>query len=372
MSLAVRAPGRVNLIGEHTDYNNGFVLPVAIDLGITIAFEPTTDRRIDLALEADGRRAIVDLDAIGPPRSDWTDYVAGTAWALQELGAPIAGFRGTLSADLPAGAGLSSSAGLELAVAWALGGGASPLPNTVAVARAAQRAENEFVGVACGLMDQYAVTFGEAGHALLLDCRSITHRAIELPVDLAIVVVDSGVRRRLAASGYGERRAACERAVSQIRAISRSMAATVASLRDVTPELLTEARSALDAETYLRARHVVTENGRVLATAAALEAGDLDRLARMFAASHASMRDDFEMSTPQIDRLVELASGVPGVVGARLTGGGFGGSVVVLVRLAAVDDLAAAIEAGYRTPDGSPTKARRVVASNGVQRVAVR
>ncbi len=370
--LTVHAPGRVNLIGEHTDYNSGFVLPVAIDLGITIAFEPTTDCRIDLVLEADGGRAVLDLDALGSRRGDWTDYVAGTAWALKEIGAPISGFRGTLTADLPPGAGLSSSAALELAAAWALGGGAAPVADLVAIARAAQRAENEYVGVPCGLMDQYAVTFGQAGRAILLDCRSATHRAIRLPAGLAIVVIDSGVPRRLAASGYAERRADCERALTKIQAVAvaaaaaASGAAAIRSLRDVTPELLEAARPALDEAAFRRARHVVTENGRVLAAAEALEAGDLAVLGRLFAASHASLRDDFEVSTPEIDRLVDFANEVPGVVAARMTGGGFGGSVVVLADPEAVERLGAAVHERYRAPSGGAAAVRRVRASDGV------
>jgi galactokinase len=356
----------VNLIGEHTDYNNGFVLPVAIDLGITIELEPTADRRVELTLAADGRCASVDLEAIGPRRGDWTDYVAGTARALGEAGASLGGFRGTLTADLPVGAGLSSSAALELAVAWALAGGEVPLGDRLAAARAAQRAENEFVGVPCGLMDQYAVAFGEAGRALLVDCRSMTHRSIALPDGLALVVLDSGVRRRLGASGYADRRAACERAVAEIR----RLAPDVASLRDVTPERLESARGSMDDEAFRRARHVVTENGRVLAAAAALESGDLDEVGRLFAASQASMRDDFGISTPEIDRLVELAVGVDAVVAARLTGGGFGGATINLVHEDAMADLETAIRSGYRAPDGTPARVRRVMASQGVGLVA--
>jgi galactokinase len=364
--LVVRAPGRVNLIGEHTDYNNGFVLPVAIDLGINIDFEPTTTRRIELTLAADGRRASVDLDAIGRPTGDWTDYVAGTAWALTAAGASLSGFRGTLRTDLPIGAGLSSSAALELAIAWALARGAEPLGDRLAAARAAQRAENEFVGVASGLMDQYAVAFGEAGRALLLDCRAVTHRAIDLPVDLALVVIDSGVQRRLAASGYGDRHAACMRAVAQIRQVAPG----VSSLREVTPALLEDARAWMDPEAFRRARHVVTENDRVLAAAEALEAGDLEALGRLFAASQASMRDDFEMSTPEIDRLVDLALSVDGVVAARLTGGGFGGSTINLVAEASLAEVEAAVRSGYHAPAGRSAAVRRVIASDGVRPVA--
>lgn len=364
--IVVRAPGRVNLIGEHTDYNSGFVLPVAIDLGISIDFEPTSTRRIELILAADGRRASVDLDAIGRPTGDWTDYVAGTAWALTAAGASLSGFRGTLSADLPIGAGLSSSAALELAIAWALARGSAPLGDRLATARAAQRAENEFVGVASGLMDQYAVVFGEAGRALLLDCRTLTHRAIDLPPDLALVVINSGVQRRLVGSGYGDRRAACMRAVAQIRRVAPG----VSSLRDVTLALLEDARAWMDPEAFRRARHVVTENGRVLAAAEALDAGDLEALGRLFAASQASMRDDFEMSTPEIDRLVDLALSVNGVVAARLTGGGFGGSTINLVAEASLAEVEAAVRSGYQAPAGRSATVRRVIASDGVRPVA--
>ena len=366
--LAVRAPGRVNLIGEHTDYNSGFVLPVAIDLGITIEFEPTADRRIELTLSADGRRASLDLDAVGRPVGDWTDYVAGTAWALAEAGAVVTGFWAELSADLPAGAGLSSSAALELACAWALAGGDVPLGDRLAAARAAQRAENAFVGVPCGLMDQYAVAFGEAGRALLLDCRAMTHHSVALPEGVALVVVDSGVRRRLGSSGYADRRAACDRAVAQIRRVAPS----VTALRDVNSALLAEAKDAMDDDAFRRARHIVTENARVLAAADAIEARDLATLGRLFAASQASMRDDLEISTPEIDRLVDLAVGVDGVVAARLTGGGFGGSTINLVAEAAVADLEGTIRSGYRAPDGTVATVRRVVASDGVQLVQPR
>ena len=216
-------------------------------------------------------------------------------------------------------------------------------------------------------MDQYAATFGQMGHALLLDCRSASQRAIPLPADVAIVVIDSGVRRRLAGSGYGERRAACARAVAGIRLVDPR----VDSLRDVSDALLEAARPGLDDEAYRRALHVVTENARVLATAEALEARDLAAVSRLFAASHASMRDDFEVSTPELDRLVEIAVAVPGVIGARLTGGGFGGATVNLVRPEAVEALAAAVGARYRGPTGRPAVVRRVEASDGVHLVAV-
>jgi galactokinase len=218
----VHAPGRVNLIGEHTDYNEGFVLPVAIDLGISLALVPTGDRRVDITLAATGERDGFDLDAIGSKRSSWIDYVAGTAWALLAAGEPVTGFRALLESDLPQASGLSSSAALELASSLALSGGALPAVDRMTVARLAQRAENEYVGVNSGLMDQFASAFGEPGNALLLDCRTLEHRAVPMPLDqAALVVCHSGSPRRLEASAYNERRAQCEAAVAAIAASRR-------------------------------------------------------------------------------------------------------------------------------------------------------
>jgi galactokinase len=362
----VRAPGRVNLIGDHTDYTGGLVLPAAIDLGITIRLEPTDDRRVELTLAEDGQRVVFDLDRLPERAGDWRDYVVGTAWAMIEAGAKVRGFRGLLTSDLPAGAGLSSSASLELVTAWALAGGESPLPDRMAVARAAQRAENEFVGVPCGLMDQFAVAFGVEGAALLLDCRSLEHRTVPLP-PCALVVADSGVPRRLLGSAYEERREQCEEAVR----ILSGRDPRVRSLRDVDVDGLEEARSdgALPETVFRRARHVVTENARVAAAAAALEAGDLGGAGAHFLASHASLRDDFEVSIPELDRLVEVAAATPGVHGARLTGAGMGGSVIVLADPGAGPAVEAALVAGYRTPAGAPPVVREVSASAGARRL---
>ena len=231
----VHAPGRVNLIGEHTDYNAGFVLPLAIDLGISIALLPTDDRRVTLTLDATGETDRLDLDAIRPRSGRWIDYVAATAWAMAAADLPVRGFRGVLASDLPQGAGLSSSAALELASALALAGGEEPGTDRMTLARIAQRGENEYVGVACGLMDQFASAMGEDGAALLLDCRSLAFRAVPLPLDeVALVVTHSGSTRRLERSAYNERRAQCEAAVA---AIARSEPG-VATLRDVTPAML--------------------------------------------------------------------------------------------------------------------------------------
>jgi galactokinase len=361
----VHAPGRVNLIGEHTDYNEGFVLPAAIDLGITIAFVPTDDRRVRITL-VDGQVGELDLDDVGPRRESWTDYVAGTAWAMAEAGLPLHGFRGRLTSDLPVGAGLSSSAALELASAWALAGGESPTPDPMAIARIAQGAENRYVGVQSGLMDQFASACGVADHALFLDCRSFEHRAVALPPGTTLVICHSGMPRGLAGSAYNDRRAECERAVAALQTLDPS----IRSLRDVTPELLAAAGDRLDPVAARRARHVVAENARVLETVAALETGDLDAVAAAFAASHASLRDDYEVSADALDTLVDIASGVSGVIGARLTGAGFGGCTVNLVHDDAVDRLRDAVIADYPARTGRTPVVMEVRAADGARRLA--
>lgn len=360
------APGRVNLIGEHTDYNEGFVLPAAIDLGITIALQPTDDRRVELTLDKEGDRAVIDLDAIGPRTGSWADYVAGTAWAMVEAGLPVRGFRGVLASDLPAGAGLSSSAAIELAAAWALSAGEAPPTDPMTVARTAQRAENAYVGVNSGLMDQFAVAFGRADHVLLLDCRSLEHREVPLPAGTCLVICHTGSPRKLAASEYNTRRAECDRAVAGLAEIDPS----VRSLRDVSTKLLEAGRGRLDEIAYRRARHVVGENARVMATIDALMAGDLAGVGEALAASHRSLRDDFEVSSPALDALVGIADGVPGVIGARLTGAGFGGCTVNLVREDAVEPLRAGVLADYPARTGLTPMVLEVRAADGARRLA--
>ncbi len=362
----VHAPGRVNLIGEHTDYNEGYVLPAAIDLGITLALIPTDDRRVEVTLAADGARDGFDVDEPGPRRDRWIDYLAGTAWAMAEAGLPTHGFRGLLASDLPAGAGLSSSAAIELVAAWALAGGEQPTPDTMALARTAQRAENAYVGVQSGLMDQFAVAFGLADHALLLDCRSLEHRPVGLPPGVRLVLCHSGVPRGLAGSAYNDRRAECDRAV----AILRELDPAIRSLRDVTPALLAAGADRLDDVARRRATHVVAEDQRVLDTVVALEAGDLATVGESFAASHRSLRDDYEVSSPALDALVDIATAVPGVIGARLTGAGFGGCTVNLVRDEAVDGLRAAVLAEYPARTGLTPRVLEVRAADGARRLA--
>ena len=331
----VRAPGRVNLIGEHTDYNQGLVLPVAIDLEIRIARRPRPDRRVRLALVADGSVGELDLDRIGPPTRGWIDYVAGTAREMAAAGLATAGFDGVLASTIPIASGLSSSAALELASVWALSPPGGPAADPLAVARICQRAENTYVGVQCGLMDQFASAAGIAGAAVLLDCRSLEHHAVPLPGGLALVVAHTGMPRTLGTSEYNARRADCERAVAALAAVELG----VRSLRDVDAEMLVRHEARIDPVALRRAEHIVAENERVLATEAALRGGDLDALGEIFAASHASLRDRYEVSSPELDAMVEIASGVPGVIASRMTGAGFGGCTITLARLDVVAEL---------------------------------
>jgi galactokinase len=271
----------------------------------------------------------------GPPQGGWRDYVAGTAWSMLEAGLPPMGFSGVLESTVPVGAGLSSSAALELGSAWALSGAAPPGTDPLTLARIAQRAENDYVGMRCGLMDQFASAAGVADSAVLLDCRTLEHRAVPIHSGLVLVVAHTGVPRNLTGSAYNERRGQCEAAVA---VLSRHDPA-VRALRDVTPEHLARYGHELDPVVLRRARHVVEENERVLAAERAFASGDLDTVGRLFAASHASLRDLYEVSVPELDALVQLAVGTPGVVASRMTGAGFGGCTVSLVEADSVDRL---------------------------------
>jgi galactokinase len=365
--LVVRAPGRVNLIGEHTDYNDGFVMPAAIGLEIRLAVLPTDDRRVVITLDDSGDTKGFDLDTIGPARGTWIDYVAGTAWALTAAGRPMSGFRGLLASNLPRGAGLSSSAALEMAAALALLGPEGSGPPE-ARALAGQQSENGYVGVQSGVMDQFASAAGVADHAILLDCRSLEWRPVPLPLrDFALVVCHSGSSRRLDTSAYNERRAECDRAVAAIARLDPA----VRSLRDVDPAMLEAADELMDPVAARRARHVVEENIRVLETEHALAAGDLIEVGRLFAASHASLRDLFEVSSPELDALVEIATSTEGVVAARLTGAGFGGSTINLVRHDRVGAFRANIEREYPARTGLRPRVLEVDPVDGASFIAI-
>jgi len=344
----VRAPGRVNLIGEHTDYNLGFVMPAAISLDTWIAAVELAEPVVRLTSLENGETREFGLPDPGPRRGEWIDYPAGVAWALSELDLPLRGVACVIDSTIPLGSGLSSSAALELAAAWALCRTVPPPLEPMALARAAQRAENAYVGVNCGLMDQFASVFGRPGAALLLDCRSLEHRPVALPPGHVLVAIDTRSPHRLEGSQYNARRAQCESAVAALAAVQPG----VSSLRDVDEAGLERLGRLVDEETLRRCTHVVRENARVLGTLAALGSGDLDEVGRLFAESHASLRELYEVSSAELDALVAIATAVPGVAGARMTGAGFGGCTVNLVRDDAVEDLRRAVEAGYPAATG--------------------
>jgi galactokinase len=358
----VRAPGRVNMIGEHTDYNEGFVLPAAVDLETWIASTPSADERVELTRLDTGERAGFALGSIPERSGDWIDYVAGTAWALQEAGVALRGLRGVIASNLPISSGLSSSAAIELASAWTLSAEVPPPLPGMLLARTAQRAENEYVGVMSGLMDPFASALGQRDAALLLDCRSLDYRPVRLEDGSHVLVVcDTGSPRRLERSEYNRRRAECERAVATLSAREPG----VRSLRDVDEAMLERNQDALDEVAYRRALHVVRENQRVLAFEAALAAADFDAAGALLAASHASLRDLFEVSSPELDAMVEVVGGVPGVAGVRMTGAGFGGCTVGLVRRDAVDAARRAVDRDYASRTGLTPRVWAVRAVDG-------
>jgi galactokinase len=338
------APGRVNLIGEHTDYNDGFVLPMAIGKSAVVVFRPRDDRLLrgySVAFDEEEQR---DLDSLAPPGgSGWMSYVAGVAWAFAGEGLPTRGLDLVVDGDVPIGAGLSSSAALELAAARALAEAAGVPWDPVRMARLGQQAENGFVGMNCGIMDQFASARCEEGKALLLDCRSLETQSVPVPAGAAVVVMDTGARRTLAGSAYNERRAACERVVAVIARTRRE----VLALRDVSMGQLEAARPALDPTDFRRASHVVLENGRPVELAKAFAKGDLALAGRLMNDSHASLRDLYAVSCEELDLITEIARRQPSCFGARMTGAGFGGCAVALVDASAVDAFVGAVLPSY-------------------------
>ncbi|MBX9886193.1 MAG: galactokinase [Novosphingobium sp.] len=353
----VRAPGRVNLIGEHTDYNDGFVLPVAISVETRVAASPRSDRRIRvMACDFGGALAEWDLGApyAANEAAPWADYIRGMTAAMIARGHPLVGADLAVSGTVPKGAGLSSSASLMVGIGRALAELAGLTLAPADIALMAQAGECDHVGMRCGIMDQLASACGAQGHALMIDCRSLAVRPVMLPEGAAILIVHSGVTRGLVEGAYNERRAQCEAAAAAVG---------VAALRDADMAMLEAA--GLDPLTLARARHVVSENARVLAAAEALAANDLAAMGDLMAASHASMRDDFQITVPAIDALVaELQALIGPEGGARMTGGGFGGAVVALCRADRADAVLAALT--YRKPDGSPPLVLRETACDGV------
>lgn len=354
-ALFARAPGRVNLLGGHVDYNEGWVLPAAIDRAAWVAATPRTDRTarivaLDLGAEVtfhlDGLGACIDAE--GRPLPAWARYPAGVAWALERDGFDLVGMEAALASEVPIGAGLSSSAAVEVAFGLAWTALAGVRIGHMRLAQVCQRAENGYVGVPCGLMDQFASVHGRRDHALLFDCRTLDWEPIPLPADVRLVVADSGVPRTLAGSGYQERREACQEAV---RLLSRRLPG-IRALRDVSPEDLARHGDVLPVTLRRRAEHVVRECARVLEGAGRLKAGDLAGFGALMFESHASLRDLYEVSTPELDALVEIAAGLPGCLGARLTGAGFGGATVNLVRAEEAEAFVNGLTEAYRARTG--------------------
>jgi galactokinase len=362
MLHAFRAPGRVNLIGDHTDYNDGFVMPMAIQLETVVATTPRQDLTLCLR-SASESTAGIDLGRPLQPRGDWTDYIAGVAHVIRQEGRPVVGADLAVQSTVPQGSGLSSSAALEVATAFALLLG--DIPDRVTLARWCQRAENEFVGARCGIMDQYVACLGQAGHALVIDCRSLLNRSVRIPDDVAVIVSNTMVKHSIASGEYNDRRQQCEDAVQMLRQAMPE----VRALRDVRLTDLAAHRAVLTPLATKRARHVVSENARVEQAADALERHDLREVGRLMKASHESLRDDYEVSVPELDVMVAIAVALPGVYGSRMTGGGFGGSTVTLADRDAAARVAEAIHATYAERTGIEPEVIVCTPSDGASEV---
>jgi len=368
-SVLVTAPGRVNLLGEHVDYNDGAVLPAAIDRAVRLVAEPRRDRLAEIQAYDLKQSILLDLDrleskqdASGSPLPHWALYPAGVAWAFQQAGCDTPGFKAVFSSNVPIGSGLSSSAAVEVAFAalWRELGGADI--DNLRLAQLSQKAENQYVGVNSGLMDQFASANGVAGHAVYFNTRTLAFEPVPIPAHTVIIIADSKVRRSLSNSAYNERRAACEEAVRRLQPALPHMRA----LSDITPAEL-EANAHLLPETiHKRARHVVEECARVETAVTLLKRGDAAAFGRIMIAGHASLRDLYEVSIPELDALVEIACEQPGCYGARLTGAGFGGCTVNLVDEQLAADFIAHLTQGYALRSGRQAEVYLCRASQGV------
>jgi galactokinase len=323
-----RAPGRVNLIGEHTDYNDGFAMPAAIEFYCWVAVGTREDRRLSIYSEEFSAAAEADLDSAShQPSKTWSDYPVGVALQLENAGFKLRGANLLIESEVPMGAGLSSSAAIEVATALALADQSGLSPDRVQLAQLCQKAENEFVGARVGIMDQFVSLYGQEDHALMLDCRALSFESLLIPDSVKLVISNTMVKHELASSEYNRRRADCEEAVSRLAAVLPGIRA----LRDVSLEQLEQHRNILSEVIYKRALHIVTEDARVLDSAEALRSGDIARFGMRMAESHRSLRDLYEVSCRELDLMVDLAYQQKGVFGARMTGGGFGGATINLV-----------------------------------------
>ena len=363
------APGRVNLLGEHVDYNDGMVLPAAIDRSVRLLARARPDRLVTLRAQDLNETVTFSLDALpskadvlGHPLPSWALYPAAVAWALQEKGLATSGIQAAYESNVPIGAGLSSSAAVEVAFGalWQQLGGWTA--SRMELAKLCQRAENAYVGVNCGLMDQFASANGVEGHALYFDTRSLEFYPVPLPENTVIVIADSGVRRTLATSAYNDRRAACEQAV----ALLKPHLPGIKALRDVTPSDFARLSHYLPELVALRAQHIVEECARMEEAAVVLKAGNADAFGRLMLAGHASLRDLYQVSCPELDVLVNTASLLPGCYGARLTGAGFGGCTVNLVESSQAEAFIASLKQAYETTTRRKAEVYLCRASRGV------
>jgi len=362
-----RAPGRVNLIGEHTDHNAGFVMPAAIDFFTSVAIGARDDRRI--VVRSENFSETVELDLDEPPergRGHWSDYPFGVAVTLEQAGQRLRGANMLVRGEVPIGSGLSSSAAIEVATGLALLDLAGANIDRLELAKLCQRAENEFVGIRCGLMDQFISCFGESGHALMLDCRLLDYKLLALPANVKLVVCNTMVKHELASSEYNARRAECE---AGVRLLRRQLPG-IRSLRDVTASDLERFGGELPEVVLKRCRHVVSENARVVAAATALEREDLGSFGQLMRESHRSLRDDYEVSCEELDLMVEIANKAGGVYGARLTGGGFGGCTINLVKSDRVASFKETVAKGYAEGTGGEPEIYVCSAAQGAERAS--
>jgi len=360
------APGRVNLIGEHTDYAGGFVMPAAIDFGTLAAISPRNDGRIVIWSENVHEEVAHPVQSL--PRNGgghWSDYPLGVVQVLREAGFAVPAFSLTVWGDVPLGAGLSSSASIEVATALAVFSVAGGEPEREEVAKLCQRAENTYVGASCGIMDQFIACRGAEDHALLLDCRSLEYRLAPIPQHLRLVIANTMVKHAHAGGEYGTRRAEVEEGTR----ILQGHRPEIELLRDATLDDLEKWGARMPDNVLRRCRHVITENLRTVAAADALEAGNLKKLGDLMAAAHASYRDDFEASCEEADTMVHLAQRLPGIIGARLTGGGFGGCTVNLVEAERAESFSSRLKEEYRVATGITAEIYRCHASAGAHAV---
>ncbi|MFI5096481.1 MAG: galactokinase [Candidatus Acidiferrales bacterium] len=367
MPKVYRAPGRVNLIGEHTDYNDGFVMPAAIGFSCWVAIAARDDYNLVIHSESFADSLEVNLrDPMPAPSGKWHDYPLGVAWVLQQAGHNLRGANLLIHGEVPLGAGLSSSAALEVSTGLALLDNSGYQVDRTRLALFCQRAENEFVGARCGIMDQFISCHGQAGHGLMLDCRSLDYQLIPIPNGVNLVICNTMVRHEHGSGEYNVRRAECEEGVRVLAEVLPG----VRALRDVTLAQLEQNRGRLSKVVYKRCRHVITENDRVRTAALALQNGAVQSLSKLMADSHQSLRDDYEVSCAELDLMVSLASQQKGVYGARMTGGGFGGCTINLVRAENTAEFQRGVAKGYYSATGKQPDIHVCEASQGAEMLA--